>query len=526
MEGRFCRAVLVRYNERLDEPWSPEELAHKLESALQEVNPEYPYGCKAGQVQESAKDPRRLALDFLAGTAWVYWNADFWRYDGTRYELIAEGEVRLLLHSRVQQCLDADYAARLEQSNGQRPPAPPSVTRGLVSDALESVKAHVLRRGVSMPWHFEQNKPVHLLAVQNGLLDPATDTLHGHTPDYFSAACLPFEYNAEATCPKWLDMLEKNLEGDAERIALLQEFFGYCLLPTTDAQACLVLVGEGGNGKSVVLAGLHALLGDDNVSSVPLEDFAGRFALIQTLGKLANISAEIGELDKTAEGTFKKFVAGDLMSFERKGKDTFTARPTARLVLATNNLPYFADKTSGIWRRLLIVPFLRRVPEAERVAGMDKAGWWLDQGEVPGILVWALVGLKRLLANNWKFTECAASAATLAGHRLDCDPTRAFLDEFYRADPEAEAVPSADVYKRYQHWCEDSGHKPLSARSFAVQVRRVFGLEPPQNRRWMGVVQKCWVGLAVRPVTDVTECYRSPDGTVTAQAEGEKGIPF
>src|SRR5262249_2891693 len=155
------------------------------------------------------------------------------------------------------------------------------------------------------------------------------------------------------------------------------EFAGYLLTRSTDAQACLVLVGEGRNGKSVLLAGLQALLGADNVSTVPLEDFGRRFAMAQTLGKLANLCAEVGELDKTAEGTLKAFVAGDAMTFERKGKDPFTARPTARLVLSTNNVPRFADKTEGVWRRLLLVPFNRRVSDAERVPGLDKPEWWL-----------------------------------------------------------------------------------------------------------------------------------------------------
>src|SRR5262245_17618758 len=160
---------------------------------------------------------------------------------------------------------------------------------------------------------------------------------------------------------------------------------------STDAQRFLFLVGEGCNGKSVVLAGLHAMLGEDNVSTVPLEDFGRRFAMAQTLGKLANITPEVGELDRTAEGTLKAFVSGDTMTFERMGKDSFSARPTARLVLLTNNLPRFSDRSDGVWRRLCLLPFNRRVPDGERVYGMDKSGWWLQaQGEVPGILNWAL----------------------------------------------------------------------------------------------------------------------------------------
>jgi putative DNA primase/helicase len=304
-------------------------------------------------------------------------------------------------------------------------------------------------------------------------------------------------------------VLGTNLEGDADRIALLQEFFGYALVHTTDAQRCLILIGEGGNGKSVVLAGLHALLGAENVSTVPLEDFGRRFAMAQTLGKLANIVAEVGELDRTAEGTLKAFVSGDRMSFERKGKDPFTARPTARLVLSTNNLPRFADKSEGVWRRLCLVPFNRRVLEEERVPGMDKPEWWLQHDEVPGILNWALDGLKRLRANGMRFTEPASCRAALEAHRRESDPCREFLIEHYAPDDNGQPLRTAEVYGTYTAWCQENGHKhPLSSQAFGRQVRRVFGLEESRNHRFGTGVGKGWFGLG-RLLPELPSCYPS-----------------
>src|SRR5262249_54524254 len=150
---------------------------------------------------------------------------------------------------------------------------------------------------------------------------------------------------------------------------------------------------EGANGKSVVCAVLQGLLGEGNVSTVPLELFADKFRLAGTLGKLANLVAEVGELDRVAEGQLKAFVGGDAMEFERKFKAAFTARPTARLVLATNNPPAFSDKSDGIWRRMLLLEFGVQIPEEERVAGMDSVGWWAEAGELSGVLNWALAGL-------------------------------------------------------------------------------------------------------------------------------------
>src|SRR4051794_20535085 len=201
----------------------------------------------------------------------------------------------------------------------------------------------------------------------------------------------------------------------------------------------------------------HAMLGEDNVSTVPLEDFGKRFATAQTLGKLVNICPEVGELDRTAEGTLKAFVGGDRMTFERKGKDAFTARPTARLVLSTNNVPRFSDKSEGVWRRLLLLPFTRQVPVGERVAGMEKPELWLRMGEVAGILNWALEGMKRLKANSTRFVEPAACRAALQEHRVESDPCRAFLEEHYVADVQATPLKTNDLYREYRDWCEQNG---------------------------------------------------------------------
>jgi len=508
------RLLLDRYNDRLEEPWAEKELRHKWDSAGGD-HPDFPYGCAA---TASATDPHGLARSFIERHPWVYWHGLHFEHDSKKYHEVPEQEVRALLTAHIKGCLDEDYWMRARQyqealhSHGStaRPPVRSAVSRAIVGNTLQALEGLTLQRGhVDMPALLCSGGGSNLLAVDNGLLDLDGGELQEHTADWFSTVCLPYAYNPDAACPLWLAALAKNLEDDTERIELLQEFFGYALVHSTDAQRCLILIGEGGNGKSVVLAGLHALLGDENVSTVPLEDFGRRFAMAQTLGKLANIVAEVGELDRTAEGTLKAFVSGDRMSFERKGKDPFTARPTARLVLSTNNLPRFADKSEGVWRRLCLVPFNRRVHEQERVPGMDKPEWWLQHGEVPGILNWALDGLKRLRANGMRFTEAVACRAALEAHRRESDPCREFLVEHYAADRDAQPLRTAEVYGTYTAWCQENGHKhPLSSQAFGRQVRRVFGLEESRNHRFGTGVGKAWFGLG-RLLPELPICYPS-----------------
>ena len=147
--------------------------------------------------------------------------------------------------------------------------------------------------------------------------------------------------------------------------------------------------GEGANGKSVVCEILTAMLGEENVSNVPLEIFGERFQLAASLGKLANIASEVGELKSVAEGFLKQFTGGDRMLFDRKGLLPIHARPTARLVLATNNRPRFSDRSAGLWRRMILLPFNVTIPP--RTAGPGPcakvesgASWDLQLGRGSG----------------------------------------------------------------------------------------------------------------------------------------------
>src|SRR5262249_48724771 len=284
---------------------------------------------------------------------------------------------------------------------------------------------------------------------------------------------------------------------DPELIALLSEFFGYCLVRSTGAQSCLFLAGEGGTGKSTILAALTAMLGEENVSGVDLDEFKRSFALINTLGKLANISSDVDGIDKAAEGKLKAFVSGDVMDFEQKYERPFSARPTAKLVLATNNMPRFFDRSGGIWRRLLIVPMDTVIPTAERVAAMSDVGFWKRSGELPGILNWALAGLARLRKNGWQFTRSKASSAAVEEHRKESNPARLFLIENYA--PGVGEVQSMQLYQDYRKWAQDTGHSyPLSDQVFAREVKRAFPDVEKVRQRVNG--QKATVWRGIRPV--------------------------
>ena len=132
---------------------------------------------------------------------------------------------------------------------------------------------------------------------------------------------------------------------------------------------------------------------------------------------------------------------------------------------------------------------------------MTTPAFWLP--EMPGVLNWALEGLRRLRKAGG-FTEPQSCADTLRAHREDSNPARRFLLEHYSHDPKLppdDSPGKQDVYHAYRVWCVHNGHYCLASNAFGKEVMRAFkevkdgktSERPRQPRR------NVYIGL--RPVT-------------------------
>ena len=359
------------------------------------------------------------------------------------------------------------------------------VSQNLVSSVLEALRGRCLvpawaERPVFLGDNFETKNAGHVVVFENGILDfdallsGENVELQPHTPTIFTPVALPYPFDENADCPEWLAFLNHNLEGDKERIAVLQEFVGYCLFWDTRCHKFLLLEGESRTGKSTFTDIVTALLGEENVSHVPLEAFGQRFALSSTLGKLANICGDTGEIDSVAEGQFKQFTGGDRMDFERKYRDQIHTYPTARVIIATNNRPRFLDRSEAIWERMILVPWNKVIPKEERDEELRER---IKRNELPSILIWALAGEARRREQG-HFTQAQAVYDAIEDYKRETNPAREFLYENYEADEEG-IVDTQKIYAEYAQWCRDCGYHALGERNFGKEVRRVF----PQVQR-------------------------------------------
>jgi putative DNA primase/helicase len=436
-------------------------------------------------IREAPDDPHRLAHFYLrfsaveAKSRWAltFWRGEWWVWEGQRYRTLADADVAAQLTAAIKWEFDRLATALGKRKKGNtKSRFIAKVTRPLVGNVSQALKSIVLiPTNLDQPsWIGDGPNRGKVIAVENGLLDVDAllagrdDVLTAHSSKWFSPVCLPYAWNRDASCPQFQRFLQEVLEGDAERINLLQEWFGLCLFGDTSFQKFLILLGEGSNGKTVALTVLTRMLGEENVSHVLIEVFGRQFQLMPTLGKLANIVSEIGDGDRVDEAVLKAFVAGEPIHIDRKHLSPIHATATARLIAATNNLPAFADRSSGLWRRMIILPFRVAIPPSHQ----DRQLTNKLLAELPGIFNWAVEGWRRLQTQE-RFTEPAVCRETLEENRVSANPARAFLADEMRYCPNA-STPCQDVYREYRTWCQQAGHRALNDGQLGKEIVRMY----------------------------------------------------
>ena len=255
-----------------------------------------------------------------------------------------------------------------------------------------------------------------------------------------------------------------------EEIPLIQEIFGYLLVPVNKAQKSFVFVGAPNAGKSTLLSvAQEILLGADNVSNIPWQGLGDRFNKAELFGKLANIFADLPSRSIDDNGMFKALTGEDFITAERKNKDPFSFRPYARLLFSCNEIPRnYGDRSDGFYRRLLIIRFDHSVPKAQRDPNLREK----LIVERNGILMWAIEGLKRLIANGYTFTETEATQAELRRYKVESNSALLFVDECCELNEEAE-YPREDLFQQYRDYCNKNGLKSMSQANFNKDVESI-----------------------------------------------------
>lgn len=322
---------------------------------------------------------------------------------------------------------------------------------------------------------FDRN-PV--LTFQNGTLEIETGKFRDFSESDFCSIIMDYDYDPDASCPVWEHFIEDVTDEQPVRAEILQFIAGYVLMNDCRHQKVFILVGNGGNGKSVYLEIIQKLFGDKNVTHVEPTGLPREFERIRLKDSLLNIGSDINSDFSRGEirEWLLKIADGTSIQACYKGLTHVDFIPRCKLVYACNAMPT-AEIINGLNRRMQFVDFPCQYvenpdPENPKQKQRDINIIAKLTAELPGIFNWAYAGY-RLLQNVGYFTDAPEQSTLMQQFEQTSNPVVVFCEDHITKFH--GTIPRKEIYDWYKWWCEETGHKPLSREKFMPKFRDCVG---------------------------------------------------
>lgn len=407
--------------------------------------------------------------------AWLVWDGCRWQVDGTctRLNQIIDECMRQWLHD----------AADIKDNNIREKALSRAVSFGdrkLRQNALEMAKHQPM---IIMPSDAIDADPL-LLGVPNGILDLKESVLLTNAQEHHITKSIATDFDPSATCPQWEKFIERVTRGHAGLAEFLQRSIGYSLTGLTVEHVFWFLHGCGKNGKSVFIETIQALAGEyasrasERLLSITRHGSEARPDELATLPGIRMLfGSETQEGGRLNEKFVKDLTGGDTVRAQALYKTGFNFRPVCKLWMFGNHKPDISGTDHGIWRRVRLIPFTAIISESETDPGLpDKL-----RGELPGILNWALAGLRMWKEHGLAAPQCVTSATI--EYQSDQDTLGDFIEERMERGLGFKVSKRA-AYVAYVQWAKENEHwHPLGSKTFSRRLNE-RGFRVLASREW------------------------------------------
>ena len=264
----------------------------------------------------------------------------FYKFDKTYYKPLREIDVERMIHYEISENIPAE--GRKEIMN------------------YLALKTLVEPEEVDRIW----NK----IAVGNGVLDVVSGELSEPNREEKNTIAIPWNYNPDPPYSPKIDEFMAHISANADgSVNLMKQQFlyqiaGYCLLKKNYFGKFFIFQGDGGTGKSTFQDLIVKMLGETNRARVGIDKMDADYYLATLLSKLINIDDDAVDgkvLENT--GRFKSLVTGNEITVRQIFKEPVTFTPFATCMFSCNKLPRILDKTSGLYRRMVIIELNNKV---------------------------------------------------------------------------------------------------------------------------------------------------------------------
>lgn len=345
-----------------------------------------------------------------------------------------------------------------------------------------------------------------LLNCANGAVDLRTGELKPHDPADFITKLVPLAYDPSVRSEAWDTVVARvTLEegmGTRPLARFLQRWFGYCATGSTREQGFVVHFGQGSNGKSTILDTVAEVLGDYAATSAPgLLVGNGRdrhpTEIADLFGRRMVTAHETGEGGHLKEDTVKQLTGSDKVKARFMRADFFEFDPTHKLQLLTNYKPVIKGQDNGIWRRVLLMPYLARFGSVEEV-NAGRAHFVKDtriaerlKAEIQGVLTWVVEGARMWFQDGLQPPDAVLAASR--DYQEEQDRVGQFVRECCELGPDLETPISGEfggVYDSYRAWCGEGGFHALSKTRLLQEFERIVPYFEKREKKQIGSAGK------------------------------------
>ncbi len=420
---------------------------------------------------------------------WLQWSGARWQVDasGGLAQRAALGVAEHYLGLAAQVRRQADSAslstadkARLERiAKGQEAWAAQCRNRGRIESML-TIAARDPRAAISAA---DLDRDPDLLGVENGVVDLRTGEVRAAGRDDLVTRRCSVAFKPAAVAPRWVQFIGEitGLPADGgytprpALAAYLQRVLGYAMTGRTGEHKMFFAIGEGSNGKNVLLDTVTEIAGGYAVS-VPAEALmATRFSsdaerpspvLASLAGVRLAVCSESKDGHRLDVALIKRHTGGGFLTARLMRENSFTFQITHKLVLMTNHRPRLDHLDEALRGRLHLIPFDRRwnrpghtnpdpsLPNGDRDL-MDRL-----REEREGILAWLVKGAVEALRGGLNPPPEVVRATDEYLHEEDL--LGQWLETCARVPP-ASGTTASELLSLFSGWARRAGAESESA---------------------------------------------------------------
>lgn len=350
-----------------------------------------------------------------------------------------------------------------------------------------------------------------LLGVANGTVNLRTGLLQPNSRSDFVTKRCPVAFNPIATAPRWQVFISEitstggilihGVSNRKERRHLaryLQKALGYCLTGSTEEQVMFILIGNGSNGKNVLLDTFKAIGGEYIETIAPEVLMAAKFdngadqaspSTRKLAGARAAISSESKEGQKLDVSVVKRHTGGGFISARGLHESPMTFEITHKLLLMTNSEPsvdHMDDATRG---RLHMIPFDMKwnrpsttnpdpnLPDAQKDL-ME-----VLRKELEGILLWLVQGAVAYAKEG--LTPPQEVIARTQSYLDSQDSFKQWAEGYEKCAP-CDGATAGTLYDQYSQLCREEALPPQITSAAALGKKmKASGYENLKTRDGM-----------------------------------------